>query len=126
MKEKNKKFYFDTYAIIEIGKKNPSYEQYKNSVEMLINKLNLLELSVFLLRESKESEINDKFKELSRFNVDYDDEILIKAAKMKHKFSNKRPSFIDCIGYQLAKKHNAKFLTGDDFFKDKENVEFVK
>ena len=35
-------------------------------------------------------------------------------------------SFIDCIGYYLAKKNKAKFLTGDEKFKNMENVEFVK
>jgi len=45
---------------------------------------------------------------------------------MKYKFKNQKLSFIDCIGYILAKKHKAKFLTGDEKFKGKENVEFVK
>ena len=50
----------------------------------------------------------------------------IKAAEMKLKFLKQRLSFVDCIGYILAKKNNAKFLTGDERFRHKENVEFVK
>jgi len=33
---------------------------------------------------------------------------------------------VDCIGYIIAKKSGVQFLTGDEHFKDFENVEFVK
>ena len=121
-----KSFYFDTYALIEIGKGNPKYEQYKENVMILLNKLNLLELSYFLIREEKENEISPLFKEYSRFNVDYDEDDLMSAASMKFKFLKERLSFIDCIGYILARKNNVKFLTGDEHFRNLENVEFVK
>ena len=123
---RTKRFYFDTYALIEIGKGNPKYSQYKEDVQMLLNKLNLFEVSFFLLKENKENETQGIFDNYSRFNVDYDEKDLINAAKMKFKFLQQRLSFIDCIGYILAKKHNAKFLTGDEKFRNKENVEFVK
>ena len=35
-------------------------------------------------------------------------------------------SYVDCIGYILARKLNAKFLTGDKQFENFEGVEFVK
>ena len=119
-------FYFDTYALIEIGKENPNYDSYKEDVVILLNKLNLLELSYFLLRINREAEIEDVFNKYLRFNVDYDQETLREAAKMKFKFLKERLSFIDCIGYILAKKHKVKFLTGDEKFRHKDNVEFVK
>jgi len=121
-----KKFYFDTYALIEIGVGNPNYEPYSKDVVILLNKLNLLEFSYYLLKEKRENEIEQIFNQYQRFNVDYDEEVLIKAAEMKLKFLKERLSFIDCIGYLLAKKNNALFLTGDEKFRNKENVEFVK
>mgnify|MGYP001571332325 CR=1 FL=1 len=121
-----KRFYFDTYALIEIGKSNLKYEPYKDDVQILLNTLNLFEMSFFLIRENKENEIQGIFDNYSRFNVDYDKDDLINAAKMKFEFLKQRLSFIDCIGYILAKKHKVKFLTGDEKFKGKENVEFVK
>ena len=121
-----KGFFFDTYALVEISKGNPNYQQYSSGIKVILNKLNLLEYIYFLIRENKEYQIKDVFNRLSKFNVDYDNEILIKSAKMKYKFSKEKLSFIDCMGYFLAKKHNVKFLTGDNKFKDKENVEFVK
>ena len=120
------KFFFDTYALIEIGKGNKKYEPYKEEVIVLLNKLNLLEFSYFLIREGKGDKAKEIFNKYARFNVDYDEEILLNAAEMKFKFLKERLSFIDCIGYFIAKRHNAKFLTGDEKFRSKDNVEFVK
>jgi predicted nucleic acid-binding protein len=120
------KLFFDTYALVEVSKGNPNYIKYKEGLKILLNKLNLMEFSYFLIREGCESEIKEFLEELLRFNVEYDDKILVESAKMKFKFSKEKLSFIDCIGYNLAKKHGAKFLTGDEKFKDKDNVEFVK
>ncbi len=121
-----KKFYFDTYALIEIGAGNPNYEPYTEGIVIILNKLNLLELSYYLIREKRKNEIKEIFNHYQRFSIDYDKEILIEAAEIKFKFLKERLSFIDCIGYVLAKKNNAFFLTGDERFRHKENVEFVK
>jgi len=121
-----KQFYFDTYALIEISKGSPKYKQYKEEVKVMLNNLNLLEFSYFLIKEGKEKEIIEIFNKFLKFNVEYDKDILIKAAEMKFKFLKERLSFIDCIGYNIAKKYNVKFLTGDEKFRNKENVEFVK
>ena len=50
-----KRFYFDTYALIEIGKGNPKYEPYKEDVMIILSKLNLLEFSYYLFKEQKEN-----------------------------------------------------------------------
>ena len=120
------KYYFDTYSLIEIGKENPTYRKYKEGIKIILNRLNLMELAYFLIKEGKSDQVKMIFRSFSRYNVDYDEEILIKAAEMKFRFLKDRVSFIDCIGYLLSKKHSARFLTGDEFFRDKENVEFVK
>lgn len=121
-----KKFYFDTYALIEVGKSNPKYEPYKEGVTILVNRLNLMEFAYFLFKEKRISEIKGVFGNYAKYDVAYDESVLIDAAEMKLKFLKERLSFIDCIGYILAKKHNAKFLTGDEKFRNKDNVEFVK
>lgn len=121
-----KKYFFDTYALVEIYKGNPKYEKYKEGINMVLTKLNLLEYIYFLKKESRKEDIKEIFSRLNRFCVDYDDEILEKAAEMKVKYKKEKLSFVDCIGYGLAKKHNCKFLTGDKNFRNKRNVEFVK
>ncbi len=120
------KFYFDTYALIEIYKSNPNYKKYSSDVGIILNKLNLMEFTNFLIREKRENEVKELFESLGKFNVDYSDKDLIEATKMKIKFSKEKLSFIDCIGYVLSRKHNVKFLTGDEKFESKKNVEFVK
>ena len=121
-----KKFYFDTYALIEIGKENLKYELYRQNIRVILNKLNIFELSYFLIKEGREKEVKETFEKFSKFHMDYDEEVLIKSAEMKFKFLKDRLSFIDCIGYNIAKKYNAKFLTGDEKFRNMDNVEFVK
>lgn len=119
-------FFFDTYALIEIGKDNPHYELYREDVNILLSMLNLMELAYFLLREHRDDEIDEVMSRLSKFAVPYTKEILVAAVKMKYRYHKERLSYVDCIGYMLAKQHRAKFLTGDSKFKDKENVAFVK
>ena len=118
-------YFFDTYAFVEIGKGNPDYQKY-SGIKFLTTKLNLMELALFLRREKREHEIKELFTEFSRFAIDYDDDTLLEAAKMKFDHKGKFLSYIDCIGYILAKKHNARFLTGDEKFRHLDNVEFVK
>lgn len=128
MKEKkvDTSYFFDTYAFVEIYKANPNFSTYSKGVGVFTNRLNLMELSFFLRREKRENEINEMFKQLSRFNIDYDDSILIEAANMKFEHKNKDLSYVDCIGYLIALRHKLKFLTGDEKFKGMPNVEFVK
>lgn len=121
-----KKFYLDTYAIIEILKGNPNYEKYKKGIKVILADLNLMELSYFLIKEGREKEVKGVLDLFSKYKVDYNQDILTNAAKLKFKHLKERISFIDWIGYLLAKKNNAKFLTGDEHFRDKDNVEFAK
>lgn len=127
MKEKmTEKFFFDTYALIEIYKGNLNYRKYMQDVGMILTKLNILEFVYFLIREGKEKEISESIEKLNKYVVGYDDKILLNSAKMKYENKRERLSFVDCIGYFVAKKYNVKFLTGDIKFKTKESVEFVK
>ena len=122
----SKGFYFDTYALIEIRKGNNRYLPYTKDVDIILNNLNLMELTFYLIRTDKEKDVQDSFSELSKNNTDYDKAILIEASRMKFKYKKEKLSFVDCIGYCLAKRHKVKFLTGDEKFRHKENVEFVK
>ena len=122
----SERFFIDTYALIEINKGSPRYKSYTSGIKVILNKLNIMEYILFLMREEREKQIEEAFRKLSRFNVDYSDEDLVAAAKMKFKFAREKLSFVDCIGYSIARRHNARFLTGDEKFKNKDNVEFVK
>src|SRR3989344_2543361 len=88
----SKGFFFDTYALIEIYKGSKSYEVYSRDVRMFLSKLNVLEFVHFLFREGRENEVKGTFEKLNGFCVDYDDEILLKAAKMKFEYKKERLS----------------------------------
>ena len=119
-------YYFDTYALVEIGKENPNYNLYKNNKKIVLNKLNIMEFCYFLFRENRKAEAQNMFNELIKFNVEIPDNIFLEAIKMKYNYKERRLSYVDCLGYCTAKQMKIKFLTGDEKFKDISNVEFVK
>jgi len=70
--------------------------------------------------------VADKYyNKFLEFTIELDDNSIKEANEFKLKNKKKKLSYIDCIGYILAKKRNVKFLTGDKEFKEFENVEFV-
>ena len=66
------------------------------------------------------------YDELSPFAVGVSDDAIKKANEFRALFKKRDLSYVDCIGYTMAKMRNVKFLTGDRQFEDLENVEFVK
>ena len=115
-------YFFDTYALIEIYRKNKDYEKYKN-VTMLTSYLNLIEFDYYLLRTGGDRNLFYKLKE---FIVQVEDEDIRKANELKFKYKKKNLSFVDCVGYIMAKRLGIKFLTGDQTFAEMDDVEFVK
>lgn len=117
--------FFDSYAILEFIRGNPSYKKY-GEYSLVLNTLNLAEVlySLFKLEGIKKSKeilntLNFEFVEIS-------EEIAIEATEYRFKNRRKKLSYADCIGYITAKKLGFKFLTGDKGFKGMKNVEFVK
>jgi uncharacterized protein len=106
----NQMFFFDTYAFFEVLNGNPGYSEYLKG-KIVTTRLNLLELHYCLLRH---------------LCIEYGDTTIKKASILKNNLKKRRLSYIDCIGYVIAKTLNIKFLTGDKQFEDLENVEFVK
>lgn len=124
--EKNKdiRYFFDTYAIIEILKENPAYALFKEK-PITITLFNLGEIYFYALRElaDKAESLYSLFRKVV---VEIDDETLKEAMKFKKEKNKRDVSYTDSIGYIYAKRHNMRFLTGDPQFEHLENVEFVK
>ncbi len=120
------KYFFDSYAIIEIIKGNENYLRFKD-LQVVTTSLNAAEVYYYLLREFNEKTADYWIK---RFNFDLINLIrlddAINATKLKFWNKKEKLSYIGCIGYILSKILQIKFLTGDNKFKNKENVEFVK
>ena len=118
------KYFFDTYAIIEIIEENKSYEKYKEE-EIINSILNVGEL-FYALQKADEKTADIWYEKLKQSAIMIDAEIIKKAMKFRIENKEKKFSFIDCVGYTLAKERNLRFLTGDEGFRDIDNVEFVK
>ena len=118
-------YFFDSYAIIEIIKGNENYKKYTKSI-VLTTKLNLFEVFYILIRDAGEKEANYFIDKYYPSIIDFDKEIIKKAAEFRLKYKKRDLSMTDCIGYFLSKKWKVRFLTGDKEFEDMENAKFVK
>ena len=119
----NETFFFDTYALFEIIRGNPNYEKY-SSCNIITTIFNLAEFNYNLKKEMSKEKADKYTKDYFSFVVEVEFEDLISAMDIKTKYRDL--SIPDAMGCAVAKKHNVKFLTGDEGFKDFENVEFVK
>jgi predicted nucleic acid-binding protein len=121
----HKTFVFDTYAIIEIIRGNANYRKYVGS-RMIITELTLFELVYYLLKNFKKFTAEKYLTTYKQFVKEFDEPIILESAMMKLRFKDRNLSMTDCINYVLAKLLDVKLLTGDEKFKDLENVEFIK
>ena len=119
--------FFDTYALFEIIEGNQSYrEQYTIGVAIVTTRLNLMELHYGLLAKYRKEEADRYYDRLLEFTVEITDNIIKSASEFRLSLKKRDLSYIDCIGYILARSRGIKFLTGDRQFEDLEGVEFVK
>ena len=119
-------FFFDTYAFYEIIVGNPNYLPFAKDVKIITTQLNLMELYYQLLSLYDKEKALGLFKRYEEFIVPISNAIIIEAMDFRKQNYKKNISYVDCIGYVIAKKMDIPFLTGDRQFEDKENVKFVK
>jgi uncharacterized protein len=119
------KYYFDTYALVEIIKDNAGYHQYAEE-DIVTSNLNLGELYQALLKDFGDRTAQKWLAIFRDFSLSVELDTIIKAVKFRLKNKEKSLSFVDCISYVYAKELGLVFLTGDKEFEGMENVEFVK
>ena len=118
-------YFFDSYALIEIVKKNPSYLRYAEET-LTLTLFNLVEIYSSFLTDFDKDKADMLYEKFRSNIVDVDDKTLKEAVQFKKDLNKRNISYTDCIGYIYAKRHNMKFLTGDKEFEHLPNVEFVK
>lgn len=123
MKEKN--YFLDSYAIIEILKSNPDYEKFSD-VALVSTRINLVEVAYHLLESFPKQKAGEIVSSLKFSILEIEEKQITAIAQFRKENSKKKLSYIDCIGYVLAKENGLKFVTGDKEFKELPNVEFVK
>ena len=119
-------FLFDTYAFYEIIVGNKNYIPFTKNVKILTTQLNLMELYYQLLKLYNKEIAVKFFKRYEEFIVPINNSLVIEAMDFRRKHYKKKLSYVDCIGYTIARNMNIQFLTGDMQFENMENVRFVK
>jgi len=120
-----KKYFFDTYAVIEIVSGSPLYARFANEVPS-ITVFNLVEIYYSAINNLDEPKAEEIYEKYSGYVIRITDEILKEAMKFRKKNKKRDLSYADCVGYICAVKNNLIFLTGDKEFENLEDVEFVK
>ena len=118
-------FFYDTYAIISLIEGNENYSKYKSKI-ITTSILNLAELYNVFLRSHGKQTANYWAKKLNLNLLEIDKDSMIKSVEFRFENKKENLSLTDCLGYILALKNKVKFLTGDEKFENKKNVEFVK
>ena len=119
-------YFFDTYAFYEVLEGNPHYKLYEKGIAIITTKLNLMELHYGLLLAYGKPYADQIYDALLPFIVDFDNSIIKTSNEFRAKNKKLKLSYVDCLGYTVAGLHNVKFLTGDEAFRNMDNVEFVK
>ena len=119
-------FFFDSYAFFEIIEGNDNYKKYSRDIGIITTNLNLMELHQGLLRKYGKDVADMFFNKYREFCIKIDNETVRRASEFRYRFSKRKLSYIDSIGYMISRKKGIRFLTGDKEFKDLDNVEFVK
>lgn len=122
------KFFLDTYAMREYLRGNPAYKRYFSTNELSTSLLNLIELYYILLQDEGEEEAENTCVAFTQYEVETTNDDVKRGMKFRLACKAKREniSYADAIGYSLAERAGARFLTGDDAFREKPRVEFVK
>lgn len=120
-----KAYFFDSYALFETVFGNENYAQHLREAGIITMRWNLLELHYHLLVRRNRKEADIAYKVFADATVDPTHDDIKEASIFRSQNTKLKLSFIDCVGYVMAKRRGVKFLTGDKAFKEMENVEFV-
>ena len=122
-----KRFFFDTYALIETYYGNKNYAKYLEC-GVVTTRLNLMECYYHLIQGHDETIANAYYDGTLHYAMEFSD-VDIKNAmrfRLESKRKKKNLSYVDSLGYVVAKRLVIKFLTGDKEFEDLPNVEYAK
>ena len=125
MKDMTDLFFADTYAFIELIKGSKAYQPYLTK-QLITTKFNLAELYYYFLNDYDEESADHYLSLFRKIVVPITYESIRSAMKFKLIYKREKLSYVDCIGYALSLQYGVRFLTGDQKFEHKENVEFVK
>jgi predicted nucleic acid-binding protein len=123
--------FYDSYAVLAYISGEKAFARYFDGQSSggVLTKLNLMEIyfrAAKLHGHEAAREVIDRF---SRYLVDFDIDDIAGSMKLREELMKTRRmniSYVDALGYYLAKKMRIPFLTGDRQFADLAGVKFVK
>lgn len=119
----NELYFLDTYALFEIIGGNPNYKKYID--KMIITSIfNLAELNYGLKKVMTKEKADFYTEKYKKRMVEVKIEDIKKAMDLKSE--HRKLSIPDAVGYIVAKRYGARFLTGDNDFEKFDDVEFIK
>lgn len=116
-------FFFDTYALFEVIRGNPKYQEYRKTTGVT-TLFNLAELNYGLKREISKEKADKITQNFSSLLVEVTTEDIEEAMSLR--IQHRDFSIPDAVGYTVARRLGIKFLTGDNDFENFPEVEFVK
>ena len=121
----NEVLFYDTYALYAIANGKESYLDFTKG-RIITGLMNLYEFYYILIKENNKELAESFFNRLINSCVKINPELVKEAANFRFKEIKKKLSYVDCLGYIIAKENKGKFLTGDKGFKGMPNVIFVE
>jgi predicted nucleic acid-binding protein len=122
-----KRFFYDSYAVLAYLSDNPNYRSFFEENDGILTKLNLMEIHCCTLEVHGVQAASQVVKAFAKYATEFGIADIEGAMRLRLKLKKKGHdiSYVDAMGYYLARKSNIKFLTGDKWFKGLEGVEFV-
>lgn len=123
------RIFYDSYAVLAyISGENAFTRYFTEQYSGALTKLNLMEIyfrAAKLHGHQSAKQVIDRF---SKYLVDFDIDDIAGSMKLREELMKKRMdiSYVDALGYYLAKKMQIPFLTGDRHFRELDGVRFVK
>jgi len=116
----------DTYAIVELFKKNPSFFALGEEHTWIITEHALVEIYHYALKNYGERIARITYHAWRQRVEPLTEDATNRGMRFKLEHKNENPSYADCIGWGTAQALGIPFLTGDKAFKGKPGVLWVQ
>jgi len=123
-KDMTEVYFADSYALIEIVKGNQKFFKYL-AAKLITSSIHLAEFYRSILRDFGQEAADENLEIYSKLTIPTTKTCIPFAMILKYHYPKEKLSYADCLGYSLSFQLGIKYLTGDQKFRNKPNVEFV-
>lgn len=123
-------YFLDTWALIEILRDNPAYRRISSADRFATTRLNLMEMAFWL--RVRDMDAASPYRDFLPHVYTPSDDTMLQAVEFRKahpepaKPGRYRFSYVDAIGYTLARELGIPFVTGDRDFRELPGVEYLR